>query len=97
MPFIVTLEILGFILLLLMYIYLAYKQVFKPYLHAIYITALYWCISLGAGVLMDVFLGIIFVPLAFVFPVLLNVIAVLLGTLLGIQLRQKRGFRANGI
>ena len=95
--FIVTLHFLGFVLSLLMYLYLAYKQAFKPYQHAVYVAILYWLISFGGSLLIDIFLEVPFEPLVFLFPILLNVIAVLLGTLLGIQLRQKIGIGVNAI
>ncbi|WP_235282059.1 hypothetical protein [Thalassotalea sp. ND16A] len=87
--FLVIVEVLGFIISLLVYTYLAYKQVAKTYQHAFYVAILFWLINLGSSWLMNIFLDIPIVALAFLFPFLLSVIAVLLGTVLGIQLRQK--------
>ncbi|MFD2168299.1 hypothetical protein ACFSJY_18725 [Thalassotalea euphylliae] len=95
--FIVALEVVGFIISLILFTYLAYKQIKQPYKHAFYVAILYWLISLSMGLLMEIFLNVPVVPLAFLFPFLLNVIAVLLGTLGGIQLRQKLSTRIKAI
>nr|WP_283108291.1 hypothetical protein [Shewanella electrodiphila] len=87
--FLVTLEVLGFIISLLVYVYLAYKQASKTYQHAFYVFLLFWIINLGSSWLMNIFLDIPLLALAFLLPFLLSVIAVLLGTVLGVQLRQK--------
>jgi hypothetical protein len=87
--FLVTIEVLGFIISLLVYVYLAYKQAAKTYQHAFYVAILFWLINLGSSWLMNIFLDIPIVALAFLLPFLLSVIAALLGTALGNQLRQK--------
>ena len=97
MPFIVTLHTIGFVLSLFMYIYLAYKQATKPYIHAILVASIYWFISLSASLLLFIFLKIPFEPLVFLFPALLHVIAILLGTFVGINLRHKRNLSVSAI
>ena len=87
--FLVTLEVLGFIISLLVYVYLAYKQAAKTYQHAFYTFLLFWIINLGSSWLMNIFLDIPLLALAYLLPFLLSVIAVLLGTVLGVHLRQK--------
>ena len=80
-----------------MYFYLGYKQTVNPYKQAIFVAAGYWFINLSVSVLLYIFLEIPIVPFVFLIPALLHVIAVLLGTLLGIQLRYKREFGVNAI
>jgi len=95
--FFVTLHVIGFVFSLFMYIYLAYKEETKPYLQAILVALIYWTISLNVSLLLYFSLGIPFEPIVYLFPVLLHVIAILLGTLFGIQLRQKRGLGVTAI
>ena len=97
MPFIVTLHTLGFFFSLFVYIYLAYKQTATPYKHAVLVASIYWFISLSVTLLLYTFLEIPFEPLVFLLPALLHVIAVLLGTLLGIQIRHKRELGVSAI
>jgi len=97
MPFLIAVHFIGFSLSLSVYIYLAYKQTTKPYQHAVCVASFCWLINLSVNVLLYIFLELPFVPLALLFPALLNVIEVLLGTLLGIKLRQKRELSLNAI
>ena len=97
MSFFVTQHVIGFVFTLFMYIYLAYKQTTKPYLQAILVASIYWIISLSVSLLLYLFLEVPFEFILYLFPVLLHVIAILLGTLLGIQLRQKRGVGVTAI
>lgn len=92
-----TAHIMSFILSLLMYIYLAYNQGFKPYQHAIYVAILVWLISFIVSFLLYIFLGVPIQLVTFVVPFLLTIIEVLLGTLLGIQLRERRTLKENAI
>jgi hypothetical protein len=89
-PFFVTLHVIGFIFSLFMYMYLAYKQATKPYLQAMLVASIYWIISLISSSLLYLFLAIPFEAILYLFPVLLHLIAILLGTLSGIQLRSRR-------
>ena len=87
--FFVTLHVVGFAFSLFMYIYLAYKEETKPYLQALLVAIIYWTISLSVSLLLHLYLEIPFEPILYLFPVLLHVIAILLGTLFGIKLRKK--------
>ncbi|XQF94278.1 hypothetical protein ACOBV9_18935 (plasmid) [Pseudoalteromonas espejiana] len=62
----------------------------SPYKQAGLVAAVYWFINLSVGVLLYILLKITMEPLIYLIPALLHVIAVLLGTLLGIQLRSKK-------
>ena len=97
MPFILTLHTLSFIISLIAYFYLGYKQTTNPYKQATLVATIYWFINLSVSVLLYIFLEIPLEPLIFLIPALLHVIAVLLGTPLGIQLRHKRELRVSAI
>ncbi|ASM51948.1 hypothetical protein PESP_b0374 [Pseudoalteromonas espejiana DSM 9414] len=62
----------------------------SPYKQAFLVAAVYWFINLSVGALLYILLEITIEPLIYLIPALLHVIAVLLGTLLGIQLRSKK-------
>ena len=84
-----TYYVLGFVTSLIVYCYLGYKQTVSPYKQAFLVAAVYWFIDLSVGALLYILLEISMEPLMYLIPALLHVIAVLLGTLLGIQLRRK--------
>ena len=79
-----------FVTSLIVYCYLGYKQTVSPYKQAFLVAAVYWFIDLSVGALLYILLEISMDPLIYLISALLHVIAVLLGTLLGIQLRRKR-------
>lgn len=81
---------LGFGTSLIVYCYLGYKQTVSPYKQAFLVAAVYWFIDLSVGALLYILLKIPMELLIYLISALLHVIAVLLGTLLGIQLRRKR-------
>jgi hypothetical protein len=81
--------VLGFVTFLIVYFYLGYKQTVSPYKQAFLVAAVYWFIDLSVGALLYILLEISMDPLIYLISALLHVIAVLLGTLLGIQLRRK--------
>jgi hypothetical protein len=85
-----TYYVLGFVTSLIVYCYLGYKQTVSPYKQAFLVAAVYWFIDLSVGALLYILLEISMDPLIYLIPAFLHVIAVLLGTLLGIQLRRKR-------
>ncbi|WP_249929175.1 hypothetical protein [Pseudoalteromonas sp. S3776] len=85
-----TQYVLGFVASLMVYLYLGYRQTVSPYKQAFLVAAVYWFINLSLGALLYVLLEITMEPLIYLIPALLHVIAVLLGTLLGIQLRSKK-------
>ncbi len=62
----------------------------SPYKQAFLVAAVYWFINLSVGDLLSILLEITMEPLTYLISALLHVIAVLLGTLLGIQLRSKK-------
>lgn len=80
---------LGFVTSLIVYCYLGYKQTVSPYKQAFLVAAVYWFIDLSVGALIYILLKIPMELLIYLISALLHVIAVLLGTLLGIQLRRK--------
>lgn len=80
---------LGFVTSLIVYCYLGYKQTVSPYKQAFLVAAVYWFIDLSVGALLYILLKIPMELLIYLISALLHVIAVLLGTLLGIQLRRK--------
>ena len=84
-----TYYVLGFVTSLIVYCYLGYKQTVSPYKQAFLVAAVYWFIDLSVGALLYILLEISMDPLIYLIPAFLHVIAVLLGTLLGIQLRRK--------
>ncbi|MFL3650898.1 MAG: hypothetical protein ACI6PR_06730 [Pseudoalteromonas sp.] len=88
--YIYTQYVLGFVASLIVYLYLGYRQTVSPYKQAFLVAAVYWLINLSVGALLYILLEITIEPLIYLIPVLLHVIAVLLGTLLGIQLRSKK-------
>ena len=85
-----TYYVLGFVTSLIVYCYLGYKQTVSPYKQAFLVAAVYWFIDLSVGALLYILLEISMDPLIYLIPAFLHVVAVLLGTLLGIQLRRKR-------
>ncbi len=85
-----TYYVLGFVTSIIVYCYLGYKQTVSPYKQAFLVAAVYWFIDLSVGALLYILLEISMDPLIYLIPAFLHVIAVLLGTLLGIQLRRKR-------
>ncbi|GAA68373.1 hypothetical protein HHE92_11635 [Pseudoalteromonas arctica] len=85
-----TYYVLGFVTSLIVYCYLGYKQTVSPYKQAFLVAAVYWFINLSVGALLYTLLKISMELLIYLIPAFLHVIAVLLGTLLGIQLRRKR-------
>ena len=87
--YIFTNYVLGFLTSLIVYCYLGYKQTVSPYKQAFLVAAVYWFIDLSVGALLYILLEISMDPLIYLISALLHVIAVLLGTLLGIQLRRK--------
>ena len=87
--YIFTHYVLGFLTSLIVYCYLGYKQTVSPYKQAFLVAAVYWFIDLSVGALLYILLEISMDPLIYLISALLHVIAVLLGTLLGIQLRRK--------
>jgi len=95
--FIASLEGVGFLVSLILFFYLSYKQINQPYKHAFYVAILYWVISLSISLLMKISLSIPIAPLALLFQFVLYVIAVFLGTFGGIKLRQKLGSRIKAI
>jgi hypothetical protein len=95
--FIFTLYVLGFVASLLVYFYLGYKQKISPYRQAVLVASGYWFINLAVGGLLYIFLEIPIEPILFLVTALLHVIAVLLGTLFGIKLRNYREFGINAI
>ena len=84
-----TYYVLGFVTSLIVYCYLGYKQTVSPYKQAFLVAAVYWFIDLSVGALIYILLKIPMELLIYLISALLHVIAVLLGTLLGIQLRRK--------
>ena len=88
--YIFTHYVLGFLTSLIVYCYLGYKQTVSPYKQAFLVAAVYWFIDLSVGALLYISLEISMDPLIYLIPAFLHVVAVLLGTLLGIQLRRKR-------
>ncbi|MBB1297539.1 hypothetical protein H5092_09115 [Pseudoalteromonas sp. SR41-7] len=84
-----TYYVLGFVTSLIVYCYLGYMQTVSPYKQAFLVAAVYWFIDLSVGALLYILLEISMDPLIYLISALLHVIAVLLGTLLGIQLRRK--------
>ncbi|MEI8626035.1 hypothetical protein P4S67_19070 [Pseudoalteromonas sp. B137] len=84
-----TYYVLGFVTFLIVYFYLGYKQTVSPYKQAFLVMAVYWFINLSVGALLYILLEISMEPLVYLVSALLHVIAVLLGTLLGVQLRSK--------
>ena len=80
---------IGFVTSLIVYCYLGYKQTVSPYKQAGLVAAVYWFINLSVGVLLYILLEIQIEPLMYLISALLHVIAVLLGTLLGIKFRYK--------
>ena len=88
--YIYTHYVLGFGASLIVYLYLGYRQTVSPYKHAFLVAAVYWFINLSVGALLYILLEITMEPLTYLISALLHVIAVLLGTLLGIQLRSKK-------
>lgn len=88
--YIYTQYVLGFVASLIVYLYLGYRQTVSPYKQAFLVAAVYWFINLSVGALLYILLEITIEPLIYLIPALLHVIAVLLGTLLGIQLRSKK-------
>ncbi|WP_350604049.1 hypothetical protein [Pseudoalteromonas sp. SMN1298-MNA-CIBAN-0114] len=84
-----TYYVLGFVTPLIVYCYLGYKQTVGPYKQAFLVSAVYWFINLSVGALLYILLEISMEALVYLVSALLHVIAVLLGTLLGIQLRRK--------
>jgi uncharacterized membrane protein YqgA involved in biofilm formation len=87
--YIFTHYVLGFLTSLIVYCYLGYKQTVSPYKQAFLVAAVYWFIDLSVGALLYILLKIPMELLIYLISALLHVIAVLLGTLLGIQLRRK--------
>ncbi|TMP01959.1 hypothetical protein CWC11_20390 [Pseudoalteromonas sp. S3178] len=88
--YIYTHYVLGFLASLMVYLYLGYSQTVSPYKQAFLVAAVYWFINLSAGALLYILLEITMEPLIYLITASLHVIAVLLGTLLGIQLRSKK-------
>lgn len=84
-----TQYILDFVLSMIMYCYLAFKQKFKPYSYAIYVAALFWAINIVVGMLLNTLLYMPFEPIVFLLPFLLHIVAVLIGVALGNTLRLK--------
>ncbi len=62
----------------------------SPYKQAFLVAAVYWFINLSVGDLLSILLEITMEPLTYLISALLHVIAVLLGTLFGVQLRSKK-------
>ncbi|WP_235590946.1 hypothetical protein [Pseudoalteromonas sp. 10-33] len=87
--YIYTHYVLAFVASLIVYLYLGYRQTVSPYKQAGLVAAVYWFINLSVGVLLYILLEIQIEPLMYLISALLHVIAVLLGTLLGIKLRYK--------
>ena len=87
--YIFTHYVLGFLTSLIVYCYVGYKQTVSPYKQAFLVAAVYWFIDLSVGALLYILLEISMDPLIYLISALLHVIAVLLGALLGIQLRRK--------
>ena len=88
--YIYTHYVLGFGASLIVYCYLGYKQTVRPYKYAFLVAAVYWFINLSVGALLSILIEISMEPLTYLISALLHVIAVLLCTLLGIQLRSKK-------
>ena len=88
--YIFTHYVLGFLTSLIVYCYLSYKQTVSPYKQAFLVAAVYWFIDLSVGALLYILLKIPMELLIYLISALLHVIAVLLGTLLGIQLRSEK-------
>ncbi len=88
--YIYTQYVLAFVASLIVYLYLGYRQTVSPYKQAFLVAAVYLFIDLSVGGLLYILLEITMKPLIYLIPALLHVIAVLLGTLLGIQLRSKK-------
>jgi hypothetical protein len=88
--YIYTQYVLGFLASLIVYLYLGYSQTVSPYKQAFLVAAVYWFIDLSVSALLYILLEITMEPLIYLITALLHVIAFLLGTLLGIQLRSKK-------
>jgi len=88
--YIYTHYVLGFGASLIVYCYLGCKQTVSPYKQAFLVAAVYWFINLSVGALLSILIEISMEPLTYLISALLHVIAVLLCTLLGIQLRSKK-------
>jgi hypothetical protein len=82
--------VLGFVTFLIVYCYLGYKQTVSPYKQAFLVMAVYWFIDLSVGALLNILLEISMEPLVYLVSAFLHVIAVLLGTLFGVKLRNKK-------
>lgn len=95
MYFDVSLHAISFAIFLVAYFYLGYKETTSPYKQAFLVAAGYLFIELGVGVLLYILLEVPIEPLKYLITSLPHVIATLLGTLLGIQLRLKKELSAN--
>ena len=85
-----ALYIVTFIFSLFIYICLARIQFEKPYIHAICVALIFWLLVIAEGLLLDNFFGITFNLLIYLFPFLLTVIAVSVGTIIGIKLKERQ-------
>ena len=85
-----VLYVVTFIFSLFIYIYLARIQFEKPYIHAICVALTFWILVIAEGLLLYKFLGITFNILLYLFPFLLTVIAVSVGTIIGIKLKERQ-------
>lgn len=85
----INLEAASFIISLSLFAILAIKQINHPYKHAILVAFYYWLITLTVSFFMDFLLNTPFVPVVLLKPFLYNVLALIMGTYMGIQLRQK--------
>ena len=85
----INLEAASFIISLTLFAILAIKQINHPYKRAILVAFYYWLITLTVSFLMDFLLNTPFVPVVLLKPFFYNVLALIMGTYMGIQLRQK--------
>ena len=82
---------------LIVYFYLSYKEPVTPYKQATLFALTYWGGNFIVGSMLHIFLGTPLVPLVFLIPFMLHVIALLAGTSLGLKIRNKNTLDVNAV
>lgn len=71
------------------FVVLAFKQAEKPYKHSVFVAGLSWIISLSIDSVFRAYIGLEFEPLVLFVPLLLTIVGVIVGTTIGIKMRQE--------
>lgn len=88
--FVFLASVADFFVSLLVYMYIGLKQKDKPYIYSLLVTVVVWCVAIPVDFSINAYHGVPFEPQVYLIDFSLAVFEVSIGTLTGIEIRNKR-------